>query len=180
MTRKRIIEETITEGIRVTSQARLEVFSPMPEGHPCYTLVGHIAAEAARIELMLDSVIAALANLNPIMAACITSQLSGTNPRFDALRKLTAIHGLTEFEKPLNSMKSATQKDMVGRNAAIHDPWSVNSAGESHQQQSMRKPGEYGYRPVSEHDLRETLKALQARRDKINDLLNQILEKARP
>lgn len=150
-------------------------FEPMQGGHPCYTLVGQIAAESARIERLLDNSIAAVAGLDHPISACITSQLSGTNPRFDALRKLLAWQGFNDFEVRLKKLKKSTGEDMVPRNAAVHDPWLIDSfSGEPHQQLGMRKPLTYGVVPRSVGELENTLAKLKKRRESVTELLNEI------
>lgn len=156
-------------------------FEPMPKGDPCYALVGQIAAESARIERMLDDRIASVAGLEPPVASCLTSQFSGTNPRFDALKKLLVWRGFPEFEKPLNDMKNATGDDMSGRNSAVHDPWLIDTfSREPHQVRGMRKPRAYGIIPRGETELDATLETLRKRREAVTDLLNEIWERTKP
>jgi hypothetical protein len=179
-------KQTASSSVAFTTEASMAVtarlFKPMPDGHPCYTLVGQIAAEAARIERLLDNSIAAAAGLDPPISACITSQLSGTNPRFDALRKLLGWKGLgAEFDSKLKDMKKKTGEDMTPRNAAVHDPWLIDEeTGAPHQQRAMRKQQIYGLISNDERELGLTLDRLRKRRETLSALLNTIWERTRP
>src|SRR5262245_10855512 len=72
-------------GIKIGGLANATAFWPMQDDHPCYRLIGLMAAEGARIEHALNQSIANAADVDLKVAACLTGQMIGPVPRFNAL-----------------------------------------------------------------------------------------------
>src|SRR5436305_14777871 len=60
-------------------------FRKPPKTHPLYAAVGRVAAEWAELEHNLDQIIWRLSGTTAPLAACITSQMIGHFPRFNAI-----------------------------------------------------------------------------------------------
>ena len=55
--------------------ARMQAFRPLSDDHPCYRLVGLVAAETARIERLIDQAICNVADVDLKVGACFTGQM---------------------------------------------------------------------------------------------------------
>lgn len=155
----------------------LQAFSPLPDDHPCYGLVGQITAETARIELNLDYIIWETVGLLPVAGACITGQMVGMYPRYLALFQLA---DLVDMPKPIleeinkQKGKSAGLADL--RNRAVHDAWfAEESEGAPHQHKGRTKlDTRFGPHPVSVDMLRDDLGKLRRHNQRVIKLQNQI------
>jgi hypothetical protein len=131
-----IIESTtstsLTEsfGPNIWKAPELPIERPPPE-HPVYNLVGQIASDWSHVEHTLDTIIWALADVNPEAGACITSQMLGHYGRFKAIVALLTLHERNSQKK--TAALTATANRLMGkanlpgdeRNRNIHDPWYV-------------------------------------------------------
>ena len=75
----------------------LRVDRRMKANHPVYRLVGRVVTEWAQLEHTLDLIIWEMAGLTYTMGSCITGQLSGHYPRFNAIQTLAKARGLSDF-----------------------------------------------------------------------------------
>src|SRR5580700_5640440 len=66
---------------KVSSTAVLTIHKPLPEEHPFYSVVGRVASEWSHLEHILDLTIWEIIGIRPEIAACVTSQILGVNPR---------------------------------------------------------------------------------------------------
>jgi hypothetical protein len=179
----RIVEASGTAVGTSRAVATAQVFTPMPDDHPCYALVGLIAAETARIEQMLDGAIWDLAALMPVVGACITGQMVGAFPRYSALFQLAHLSELPakildEIKKQMGVSNEVAEK----RNRAIHDPWYVeDETGEPHQYRGRTKKDlNFGPHPVSVDQLKDDLAFIRNHKERVRNLRNEIYLKLRP
>jgi hypothetical protein len=136
-----------------------------------------IAADAARIEKMLDQAICDIAQIDLRVGASITGQLIGPMPRFNALLQLADNRGMTQpIRDRIKKMKGQSGDYFERRNRAVHDPWLEDAAtGAAHQDRGKAKANpEFGPTPVSEQELRDTLGELRKFRVRVTDLVADI------
>jgi hypothetical protein len=82
--------------IKITGYpVEVKLHNLLPEDHPTYALIGRVAAEWARLEHKLDVMIWEMAKLPFEVGSCITGQMVGHAPRFNAISALGAIRGLS-------------------------------------------------------------------------------------
>lgn len=151
----------------------------LPDNHPCYAMVGLIAAESARIEHMLDMCIGTLLGTGIITAACVTGQLFGPNPRFNAIVQLCRHRNLPEtIIRQVNTLSGRCMGEFEKRNRAVHDPWwEVEETEQSFQfRNKPKKDRAFGFHPVSEQNLRENLAELRKIRAQVVTLAFDIFD----
>jgi hypothetical protein len=66
----------------------LEGYVRPPDGHEIYNLIGRVAAEWSHLEHILDRSIWKLAKVPGSRGACLTAQMMGVWPRFNAIDAL--------------------------------------------------------------------------------------------
>ena len=159
------------------SQPSIRVFSPLPEGHPCYALIGLIASEYARSENALDNIIFALGTVSSDVGSCITGQFVGMYPRYLALTQLSAVrHMPDDVIKEIRRQSEFSAKISEIRNRAIHDAWmSDKDTGETQQfRTKAKKIAHYGPQPVSIESLEEGLAQVRLHLERIYSLSRRI------
>jgi hypothetical protein len=158
-------------------QGKAQGFRPLPDDHPCYALVGLITAEQARIESMLDAIIWELAEFEPAMAACITGQMIGMFPRYNALFQLAHHRRLDpSIAKEINYQAGKAGELGDLRNRAVHDPWFEEfTAGGSYQHKSRNKKNlTFGLQPVTTEDLKKDLSRLRSHMERVMKLRQDV------
>ena len=156
---------------------KMTAFRPLADGHPCYALVGMIAAETARIERMVEQSICHVAEIDLKVGASITGQMIGPAPRFNALLQLARNRGMPEaILKRIKATNGHANTHFERRNRAVHDPWIEDvTTGETHQDRGKPKSSPaFGPTPVSEQELKDTLGELRKYRAEVTDLVSDI------
>jgi hypothetical protein len=162
-----------------------------PEDHEIYSLVGRVASEWARLEYMLDLILADLAPLPPPRMACITAQLMGIWPRINSLIAILTQRSIKEpnFEKYIKQVRSLGEdsRDISERrNRIIHDPWYVDPNTEATgQQKSMPRQDknyrlQYGIKDVNRKEIDETLSEIARLTKRANQLRDALLGEIKP
>jgi hypothetical protein len=72
-----------------TASFKVSIRTPIPEHHPALHLIGQVASEWALLEHTLDQIIWSLANVQRDLGACVTGQIVGATPRFNAIIALS-------------------------------------------------------------------------------------------
>jgi hypothetical protein len=173
----RLVALPVTTGPPEVTRATIQTFKPLPDDHPCYALVGLIAAEAARIEHHLDQSISHLAGLDMAMGACLTGQMIGPTPRLNAMIQLARQRGLSpEIIKEIGTVEGHLSGLFERRNRAVHDPWwQEQGSGEPHQfRGKARKTQDYGLTPKAANELEDDLTELRKGRDEVLALVSKI------
>lgn len=150
---------------------------PLRDDHPCYHLVGQIAAQTARIERMLDQSICAIAEIDLKVGASITGQMIGPTPRFNALHQLASNRAMSlAILKRIKATSGRANIHFERRNRAVHDPWLEDSTtGVSYQDRGKPKSQpDFGPMPVSDKELKDTLLELKKYREEVTDLVSDI------
>ena len=178
MAKGKIVPVVATATAMGVSQGRLhaQVFHPLREDHPCYQLVGQIAAETARIERLIDQSICNVAEIDLRVGAGITGQMIGPAPRFNALLQLSKNRGITSaILSRIDKTSGRANKHFERRNRAVHDPWLEDGTGAIHQDRGKpKKDPSFGPIPVSEQELKDTLVELRKYRGEVSDLVADI------
>lgn len=157
--------------------ANARSFRPLPDGHPCYALVGRVAAQTARIEKMLDQAICDVAQIDLKVGASITGQMIGHVPRFNALFQLATNRDMSEtIRKRIKATQGRGGPHFERRHRALHDPWLEDvDTGAPHQDRGKAKTDPtFGPQPVSEQELRDMLGELAKYRREVTDLVSDI------
>ncbi len=162
------------------SSARLEasVRSPLPESHPIYADIGRVAAQWAQLEHILDLTIWDLASIAPERGACITGQVMGARPRFQAIIALCMSCNLKK--QIIDSTRELMNKTLnVGedRNRMVHDAWYMElPSGKTFQFRTMpRKNPTYGLNEIDHSKLVELIARIKRRVDSAYKLRSDIL-----
>lgn len=158
-------------------KAHMAVFSPLPDEHPCYSLVGQITAETARIELNLDHIIWEIAGVLQVVGACMTGQMVGMHPRYLALFQLADLAELPgKFLTEINKQKGYAGALADLRNRAVHDAWFVREGdGSPHQHKGRTKlDTRFGPHPVTVQMLQADLEKLRVHNQRVIKLQNEI------
>src|SRR4029077_3089242 len=93
------------------------------EFDPYFLAEGQLASKWAEFELVLNSAIWELANVEKLVGGCITSQMIGPAPRFRCLASLLNLRNApAELVKELNSLSSRAEGLGGQRNRYLHDP----------------------------------------------------------
>jgi hypothetical protein len=105
-------------------------FCQAPADHPIYALVGRVASKWAQLEHDLDTIIWKLAGIADKLGVCITAQMMGVWPRFNAIQSLLIQRSnempiLTELIKEVNTLSNDSRDASERRNRIIHDPWYI-------------------------------------------------------
>jgi hypothetical protein len=151
----------------------------LPPEHPIHSLIGQIASDWAAVEHLLDLIIWQLAKLDEETGACITAQVMGSFPRMLTIIALCERRGLDA--SILNQARDLVGK-MKGpqdrRNRILHDAWFVEAnSGQTEQFKSMAKEELlYGFHPVDEAYVRETLAKIGRRIEMAGKLRNAIMD----
>ena len=178
MAKGKIVPVVATATAIGVSQGRLhaQVFRPLREDHPCYQLVGQIAAETARIERLIDQSICNVAEIDLRVGAGITGQMIGPAPRFNALRQLAVNRGMSDaILKRINTTSGHASIHFDRRNRAVHDPWLEDTTGATHQDRSKPKSDPaFGPTPVSQQELSDMLGELSKYRSEVRNLVADI------
>jgi hypothetical protein len=152
-------------------------FVPLPDEHACYQLIGLIAAEGARIEHLLNQSIAGAATVGLRYGACLTGQMIGPTPRFNALYLLCLERGASEdLLKRIKKVSGHAGTAFELRNRAVHDAW-LEEVGEGTSHQFIGKPKnrpDFGVTPKSLQQLQDDLTELRKFREEVLDLVSDI------
>jgi len=149
--------------LNATADAKAIVRRPLPEDHPAYVLIGRIAAEWARLEHILDTIIWELAGLEPATGSCLTAPQFTYRPRLKMMRSLIEKMGLSA---DIISKAKQLNKDVGDhaylRNQCVHDAWFVQEDSQAPeilgQFQSFTFSNKaYGFHPVSEGQMNDTI-----------------------
>jgi hypothetical protein len=88
-----------------------------------YAAIGRVAAEWAALETTIDSACLRLAQIEPRIGVCLTSQIAGWGRKLDAYIALARLSGATETVRKLNAFAEDTNGLADQRNRVVHDPW---------------------------------------------------------
>lgn len=173
------IHETVTASVSFNSQA----FRPLPDAHPCYRLIGLITAEAARIDRIVDQAICNVAAIDLKVGACMTGQMIGPAPRFNALLQSAVNRGMSaQIIDRIKKVKGHASGYFDKRNRIVHDAWLEDvDTGEPHQFRGKSKHDPaFGPTPVSDQALKDFLVELRKHREEVNALVSDIWVELRP
>jgi hypothetical protein len=93
-----------------------------------YKEVGLLASDWAMLEFMVNECIWRVANVAPVLGACITAQVFTLDGRLKALISLLRLRGFDEKKlvKRVNTFSEEVRSALEKRNRAIHDPMVVS------------------------------------------------------
>jgi len=104
----------------------------IPEVDPYLTEVGRIASAWAMLEFHIDLLIWELIEVEHMLGACVTSQLTNVGARLRTLAALVRLReGSAGLIKEINSFDGVTAIVQQKRNRAVHDTWMYNRARKS-------------------------------------------------
>jgi hypothetical protein len=149
----------------------LGIFGKPPNDHPIYATVGRIAAEWAALEHQLDEIIWDLSEMAPRLASCITSQIMGHAPRFNAIIALLTQHGVgPEIIKLVVKERGRVSELAELRSRRVHDAWYLEvRTGEPHQFRSMpRQELTFGFQPQTPTELETLTRQIEKPTEAIN------------
>jgi hypothetical protein len=142
--------------------------------------IGRLASDWATIELLVNDCIWKLADVTPVLGACVTAQIFTINNRLMALISLMKLRGFPEeFIKEMNQFSDSLRGPSEKRNRAIHDPVFVApETGDVGRLEitAQRKPV-LEMKPVSEDILLEDRTAIFYRTQELLRLRDRILAK---
>lgn len=187
MAKGKNISVALTGQSLTVAQGRVNAtsFVPLPDKHQCYRLIGLITSECARIEHFLDAAIFEFAGLqsNARTGACITGQMVGMYPRYQALHQLAAEHGAP---KPIQTEIKHLERLSAGvaklRNRAVHDAWmqDTNSKKPHQFRTKAKKDTSYGPQPVTVAQLKKDLAEVRVHLERVMKFRSDVWEHHRP
>lgn len=169
-------------------QAAGRGFERPPDGHEIYSLVGQIASEWAHLEHLLDRVIYELAEILSPRGGCITAQMMGVWPRFNAITALLTLRS-AEYPKfkPLipkaKSLSGRARDISEARNRVIHDPWYIDhsSPPETAQFKNWAKTDlRFGIRDSKIDDAKKTLAQIKSYAEAALKFHQEVVELMKP
>lgn len=149
-----------------------------------YLDVYHAAAIAraisawAKIEFEIDEFIWQLAQLEPNVGACLTTQFPGVVARMNALISLARQQKVNKARiGRLNKFKTLATALADERNRLVHDPWlfGYNSKKLYRLHKTAREHLEYEYKVVTEAELTALEARMSGALDRLRDLRREIL-----
>lgn len=96
----------------------------LPDDNPAYALIGRVAAEWARLEHILDTIIWELAGLDQVTGSCLTAPQFTYRARVNMILALVAKNQMSEAAvKQAKSVKKVVGEKAHIRNNYIHNAW---------------------------------------------------------
>jgi hypothetical protein len=148
-------EDSMTPVDRQTSEKMIAALDPY------HTFVGRIASQWAFLDHNIDQAIWRLAEVEPALGACITTQLVSTPARLRVLLALLLLReGSDDLVKKLRQFAAKLHAASDKRNRAVHDFWNVTVEGDVTQLRAaiIRDKLELQSAPSSTKEMLETLK----------------------
>lgn len=152
----------------------LNVFRSLPDDHPAYGLIGLIASECARIEHFLDATIFQFVGLQSQarMGTCITGQMFGMFPRYQALHQLALETGApAKIRTEISTLEQASNDVAKRRNRVIHDAWMEETDSKELAQFRTKNKKETAFGPTPVH-----LDALKADLAYVREHLKRVMK----
>jgi hypothetical protein len=165
------------------AEAALTIHKPLPEDHQFYAIVGRVASEWSHLEHILDLTIWELTGLRPEVAACITSQILGVNPRCKAIQMLLLTERLDadrSISKAYRSLSSESFNAADWRARFVHDPWylKVSPSGAETPTQFRAMPfvdPRYGFCEITTEEIDKTITKIKDLQSTANALHERVL-----
>jgi hypothetical protein len=142
-----------------------------------HALVGQVAAKWFQVEHFLDRAIWRLAKLDDKTGACLTGQIIGSFGRLTAIYALCVHCGLDQkIIDHLGKLSKKMKGSQDRRNRILHDAWYVtDGTDETMQFKSMaRDEFLFGFHPVDEDFIKETLEKMERRLTETGEFLSAI------
>jgi hypothetical protein len=96
-----------------------------------HTLSGRIASQYALLEHSINQTIWRLAEVQPALGACITTQIGSTTSKLKTVVALLSLRDSSEhLIKKVNEFTQKNYSIADLRNRAVHDPWSWSGDGD--------------------------------------------------
>ena len=166
---KRSRDSIIIKVSRSPLEARIH--NLLPADHPTYALI------------KLDVMIWKMAKVNIKTGSCITGQLNGHYPRFNAIIALGALRGLsTNLLKEIETIQHSTSNLAKERNRIVHDAWFLETAtGHVSQFRSvLPKRQTSGFEDINESAVYDLISRITRRVDEISRLWTKIANELQP
>jgi hypothetical protein len=166
------------DGLRAT----VRVHSTLPADHSAYALIGRVAAEWARLEHILDAIIWDIVGIRFETGSCITGQMIGHRPRFNAISALGTLRGLNaKILSDIETHQGKTSELAKKRNRIVHDAWFIESGtGQIGQFRSvLPKADTFGIEDIDPEKVGDIIKKIADRCNSILQLRDQILAELR-
>lgn len=167
----------------LTAETTIRSFTRPPDDHPVYNLIGRVAAEWAQLEHTLDRTIWKLAKVPGSRGACVTAQMMGVWPRFNAIEALLTqrsgkLPAMQEFIKPVQTLTRKCRDTSEERNRIIHDPWYVDESGKTARHRSMpRSELVYGIKDHDRSKILGTIENIKRLIDRAEELRTEIFSR---
>jgi hypothetical protein len=167
----------------------VRAYGPLPDDHPFYALVGRVAAEAARLDHILDVIIWELSGTNSVRASCVTAQITSSAGRCQAIAALATVQGLSlATVEDAISLKERLSGLLPKRNRIIHDAWfhegssTTGSTGQfvSYTVKKAGRRGRYGIEPVTKEEIDAVIRQLAAEAGRATKLRGKVREQLKP
>ena len=148
----------------------------------CNVLIGRVASRWAALEHRFDHMIWKLAEVEPALGACITTQLGGIHSRIKVLVALLGLRNGSEVViKDINKLSASIHGELEQRNRIVHDVWAVTKALEVTQIRVAIMKNQLALQevPVSLDELRGTWEAIGRRHaslEPIEQAIDALLE----
>lgn len=140
--------------------------------------VGRVAAAWAALEFQMDFLIWKLAEVEQMLGACITTQLTTTSARIRVLVALLRLReGPDELSKALTKFDGRSATARLERNRIVHNPWATgNFSGHQIRVAIKDKDLIFGLHHISLDEIRGTYEKIAKLNDEFAAIEGQILD----
>jgi hypothetical protein len=167
------IQVSATAAVEGTSEALAVslVRGPLPDDDPFYAKIGRVAAECARLEHILDTIIWYLSGQDQPATSCITGQLVGPRPRLTAIESLCEIRSIpSDLINKAKSYEDALAKISLRRNRFLHDAWFIEYGTTDKKGQFKShtyKKHTFGFEEITDDYTNETIELIKNQADEL-------------
>jgi hypothetical protein len=142
-------------------------------------ILGRIISKWAAFEYMVDAMTWDLASIEPPVGACLTSQFSNLNARFNALLSVALMMNVSRMHlNKMNKLKDKALGYADRRNRIVHDPWYSSMESNKHYRlvKTARSRLEFEYKAVPLEELNQFEIEIRQFMDEFRDLRSDILQ----
>jgi hypothetical protein len=157
----------------------VSLHAPLSRTHPIHQLIGQVASEWALFEHTLDRSIWSLLGVHNDLGACLTAQIIGATPRFNAIIALAKRKKVkNKIVEQIIDLQNRSYEIQEQRNRIIHDPWFM-ALGLSPQVAQFKSPKKglvFGIADIDQSSIEKLIEKIISRRTRAEELSAMLLQ----
>jgi hypothetical protein len=157
----------------------VSLHAPLAPTHPVHQLIGQVASEWALFEHTLDRTIWSLLGVPNDLGACLTAQIIGATPRFNAIIALATRKKIkNDIVKQVLDLRNRSYDIQEQRNRIIHDPWfmALGLSPQVAQFKSPKKEPVFGMADIDQSNIKKLIAGIVSRRTNAEELSTILLQ----